>query len=250
MNTNPELEKIIQRIKKLKAHAESAKEIGSIEEAALFAAKMEELMVEYNITMMQVDHAKEFTKDEFAHWQYTEGISYKDSQANFGWRLNLVRVICKYNFCSHVINSGKKQFFVYGHADNVDTVVWLYNYLSIGLMRLAQSEWNRIGKSTGYSSRVVFLKEFLYGAGYGIDSKLEEQRKANQKMNEYSSLILYNKNALVRYIGNKFGSQLGKGRAYGIKPKGHAFKDGYAAGKNYNLGKPVGGSTNNQKQIR
>jgi hypothetical protein len=69
---------IIDRIKKLKAHAESAKAMGSLEEAETFMLKVTELMTEYNVSLFEVDSHQTQEKDKFKNWAYAEWISYDD----------------------------------------------------------------------------------------------------------------------------------------------------------------------------
>ena len=63
---------IIERIKKLKTHAESAKSLGSLEEAEAFMRKVSELMEEYNLTMMEIDQAEIKSGDPYKNWGYAE----------------------------------------------------------------------------------------------------------------------------------------------------------------------------------
>lgn len=91
---------IISRIKKLMRHAESAKKLGSLEEAETFSAKVEELILEYNIELSQVK--LEENEGEFDKWMYSEKLSYKDNQAGQRWRMELIEVLTKHNFCSYI----------------------------------------------------------------------------------------------------------------------------------------------------
>jgi len=163
---------IISHIKKLMRHAESAKQLGSLEEAETFSAKVEELMIEYNIELSQVK--LEENEGEFDKWMYSEKLSYKDNQAEQRWRMELVGVLTRHNFCSFLYNSYSKTFEVYGRMENVDTVVWMYNFLSIGLLRLAQEA--HVGRDLMNQviygdRRYAFLKDWLIGATVGINNK-------------------------------------------------------------------------------
>lgn len=233
-----ERDKIIQRIKKLKAHAESAAQLGSLEEAKAFTEKLEELMIEYNLSMTDVDSAKEATKDEFHNWVYTESISYHESATDYRWRLQLVRVLCKYNFCSFTFNKPNRTFKLYGNADNIDTIVWLYHYLTIGLLRLAQSEFRKKDKIYQKQyGKYQFLKDFLYGAADGIDSKLDEQRRQHAQANSLNALVKVNNDALIRFQKQRIPNvKSAKIQEIKIGPE---YFNGLKAGKNFSIGKPL-----------
>lgn len=229
---------IISRIKKLMRHAESAKQLGSLEEAETFSAKVEELMIEYNIELSQVK--LEENEGEFDKWMYSEKLSYKDNQAGQRWRLHLVEVLCNHNFCNYVWSSYSKTFEVYGRMENVDTVVWMYNFLSIGLLRLAQEahvsrDWE--SKLIYGERRYAFLKDWLVGATVGINNKLTKQKEQSVHSEEIGGLVLYNKEALKKFL------KIDNPKVKTVKSKritvGPAYSDGIEAGENYSINPPL-----------
>jgi len=229
---------IISRIKKLMRHAESAKQLGSLEEAETFSAKVEELMIEYNIELSQVK--LEENEGEFDKWMYSEKVSYKDNQAGQRWRLHLVEVLCEHNFCSYIWNSYSKTFEVYGRMENVDTVVWMYNFLSIGLLRLAQEAHVDRGwesKLIYGERRYAFLKDWLIGATVGLDRKFQRQREESAHADQIGGLVLFNKEALAKFLK----TQDPKVKTVKMKPVyvGPAYENGIKAGENYSINPPL-----------
>lgn len=232
------LDNIIQRIKGLMRHADSAKEMGSLAEAETFTNKVNELLMQYNLEMAQVVATADKQNDQFKNWMYSEDISYKDNQSGQRWRLGLVKVLCNHNLCSYTWNSYRKTFTVYGHMQNVDTVVWLYNYLSIGLLRLAQENHVALpAKTKLLYNRYAFLKDFLMGAIVGIEEKLEAQTLASAQANQIQGLMVINKAALGEYLKKTDPT------VRTVKQKmiyvGSGYNDGVEAGRNYSIGKPL-----------
>jgi hypothetical protein len=232
---------IISRIKKLMRHAESAKKLGSLEEAETFSAKVEELMIEYNIELSQIDLDKDtsYNEHEFDKWQYSEKINYKDNQAGQRWRLDLVAVLSKHNFCNYVFNSGTKTFKIYGQMENVDTVVWMYNFLSIGLYHLAVKLYNIPNFDLDYrkiynNNRYFFLKDWLSGAVQGINNKLQKQKDDSIYSDKITGLVLYNNEALVRFLTST-NKNVKTVNLKAIQIIGPAYEDGIKAGENYNI---------------
>lgn len=235
---------IIQRIKKLKAHAESAEKLGSLEEAQAFASKMKELLDEYNISMIEVDTASEADNDILKDFVYTESISYKHHISS-RWRLDLINVLTRHNYCRYTYNDHLKTFRIYGGFQNVDVVIWMYHYLSIGLIRLAREAWKEVDPDLGYTKH-NFIIQYLVGACVGLGQKFETER-ASASANVLA-VIKYNAAALDKYKEERIG-KLGKGKARRETNWGVASGMGYEAGKNYSIGKPVEAEKNSKKYL-
>jgi hypothetical protein len=248
MSTNTE--NIIQRIKGLMRHADSAKEMGSLAEAETFTNKVNELLLQYNLEMAEVVATADKQNDQFKNWMYSESISYKDNQSGQRWRLSLVETLCDNNLCSYTFKSGMKTFTVYGHMQNVDTVVWLYNYLSIGLLRLAQENHVALPAETKlFYNRYAYLKDFLLGAVRGLGEKMEAQRVASAQANKLTGLMVINKKALGEYL-DKTNPGI-KSVKFKTVEVGSGYRKGLEVGRNYSIGKPLeGNSTPEPKKLK
>ncbi len=239
-------EQIISRIKKLLKHAESAKQLGSLSEAESFAQKATELLLEHNLEMSQINMSED--SDQFEKWIYGESISYKDNQSGQRWRYNLINTLTSHNLCNFTFNTYMKTFRVYGRMENVDIVVWMYNFLSTAMLRIAQESHVKLNEETRrYYNRYAFLKDFLLGAVQGLNDKLEEQRRSQSQ--NITSMILVNKDALEKYI-TKEVPNLKEARKRKVVIVGEAYNDGYEVGKNMSINKPLQSKeTSKSKQI-
>jgi len=231
-------EAIIARIKKLLRHAESAAKLGSQAEAETFSNKVNELLLEYNLEMAQVQSSPD--EDKFATWTYAESISFADNQSGNRWKKALVYALCEYNFCSSTINAYTKTFRVYGQMQNVDTVIWMYNYLSVGLLRLAQEKHMALTPTQKATyNRYAYLKDFLLGAVAGLEQKLEAQRKSHQQANALTGLMIVNKDALNEFV-KKAVPDLKQARKPKIVMVGHGYTSGVKAGMEFQVGGALG----------
>ncbi len=228
---------IINRIKKLFTHADSAKELGSIAEAEVFIKKANQLLLEHNLELHQIPFGVD--EDRFAKWVYGEDISYKDNQAGDRWQLNLITVLTKYNLCSYTYKARRKTFKVYGKLENVDSVVWLFNYLTIGFIRIArEAAFKRTREEKQLIPRNPFLKSFLLGTAAGLKEKYKEQFRELQNQDQLRGLILYNDKALEEFVNIQVPN-IKPGRRLPDFQVNEAYEKGIEIGKNYSINKPL-----------
>lgn len=251
---------IMNRIKHLMRHAESAKELGSLAEAEEFAKKANELLLKYNIEMSEIAMMED--SDEFKNYIYGEEVHYQDNQSGSRWRLDLVSTLCQFNFTSYTYRTGRRYDFdlmksfpdptfrVYGEMSNVEVVVWMYHFLSIGLLRMAQEEHVKLTPQERKKyNRYAFLKDFLIGAVDGIHSKLQTQRDKQMQEAGVYGLVKYNAQQLDKFI--KENAPKLKTVKSKVIMTGSAYGLGYEAGQNYNITKPLapGNKSSNQKKL-
>lgn len=222
---NDKREAIIQRIKKLKLHAESAEKVGSLEEAKIFMAKVHQLMVEYNLSLMEIDSA-DIDDNALRNFSYVESVSYKDG-TYYAYRKNLIKVLCKYNFCQVLLVKRFKEFSVYGNGINVDNVIWQYWYLAIRLKNLALEAYREFRTE----NRFRFISDFLLGAVQGIANALEEERSKN---NSERALVVYNNKLVYRYM-KELGVKFVVRKAHSRTDFGIGAALGFQAGKNLQI---------------
>ena len=234
-------EAIIFRVKKLREHAETKKNTGDIQEAESFAATAARLTLEYNLNEDEINAASaaKDNAERFKNWVYNEPILYRDNQSGNRWKLLLANVISKYNFCSIINFPKEKEFRVYGNMFNVDTVVYMYNFLSVGLLRIAQENHVKLPDiEKKLYNRYAYLKDFLLGAVAGINVKLrDDQLRAAQENNKVTALVLVNKEALDKYKDEVItGTRNTKMKTVKV---GHGYETGYEVGKSYNIVDPL-----------
>lgn len=213
---------IIDKIQKLLAKAESSRSTGNLEEAALFSAKVTELLTVHNLRMGDLD-----TKNE----SDVEGVAADDLgiTRQFGrWTVNLLFLLCKYNFCKTVFHSSVKDIrfnrrgrpvkikdnnynvTLIGQPENIEVVSYLFSVLKSQFERISKAEWKVYLSSirrqildrgysenspiykkpwayTNVSNKAKWLTSFYLGAVNGVRLKLEENQQHAEA--EYGSKI-------------------------------------------------------------
>ena len=120
------LNKILAKLKKLKALYESAKKIESEGEAQAAAAAIQRLLTQYNLSMEEID--EESTDNKILH-EETSGYTYKSIGGC--WESKLTNVLCENNFCKLLLKNGSyKSMIIIGKKENVETVKWMRTFLS------------------------------------------------------------------------------------------------------------------------
>ena len=238
---NQQQQQILARIAKLIAHSKSAEQMGSLEEAATFAAKANDLLLEYNLSMADVNALNEQKADPFANWKYSETISYKDNQSGSKWRYMLMQTLVEHNFCNFTFQRALKQLRVYGDMQNVDVVVWMYHFISMGLLRLAQqAHVNLPPEQKSLINRYAFLKNYLIGAVKGIGDKLEAQRIAQYKSHAGTYALIKTNDIQLKAFVTKTQPDIKS--SSGIKSSttlGFGAAQGYKAGRDFNITQPL-----------
>jgi hypothetical protein len=223
-------ESILDKMKKLLAKAESAKEIGSLAEAEAFMAKVNELLMLHNLSMFDLHkHAAKGT-DEFATWGYSERIVYKENLAGDQWKRLLLNVICKHNLTWSTIRKSDKTLCVYGDMQNVESTVWMFYFLETKLMVLAKQYMNELPKDVRDANcRHYHLKNFLIGAVDGLDTKLKKQTAESN-----NAMVVSNKTALDKFIRAKLPN-IKEAKCMRVEA-GNGYAEGFEAGSNMSLG--------------
>lgn len=160
------IEKVTEKILKLLELAKSPNET----EAKLAAMKAQELMNEYNITVLS-------STEKFEN---KEGVT-----ASYGksYRFRLAKIIAD-NFGVKNYYLNKMTVVFYGHPVNVETAVKVYDYLHNMIHRMADSHQTKVYNATKTATQKGCTKgaynSFVTGFLDGLKQQLDEQCKALQ----------------------------------------------------------------------
>jgi hypothetical protein len=166
MTAIPDLNRIVDRVKKLLALSTST----NPHEAALAAAKAQEILFRHNLSMAMVEaelaegKASSYVKDRF------------DSGGWMDWRRRLLAAVARNNFCRGVSYQGTRDVGIVGEPHNVLVVKHLYAFLVRELMRQAELEAAAQPGLTADDAR-SWKRSFYQGAVRTIAHRLTEQRQ-------------------------------------------------------------------------
>lgn len=239
-----ELEKVTEKIRKLLAKSESAKETGSIQEAEIFALKAQELLLQYNLSQHDINKPEEspiimekIDLNDFEKVAKTEG----------DWILSLFIELSRYNLCKSIIigNRGDNRLYIFGERHNIDIVKYLHDQLRVKIKRLSLEAWKEY---KGLEKRNTFLRGYKKGVVMGIKTKLYDQQQAQMKKYEgMPGLVKVNTEAINKTVAREIGP-LGKSRSRtlsGQEGKEKGYRDGY----NMNINKGISNRASNSQKL-
>ena len=242
-------EEIIERIKKLMRHSKSAEALGSIEEAEAFAKKATELLMEYNLEMIDILKDEANTENEFANWCYSEKVSYKDTQGGNRWKLTLMSHLTHANFSSYTYNRYFKTLRVYGRIQNVEVVVWMYNFITTSMLSIARQHYALLSDAEKiFYPKYRYFPDFLLGAANGIGAKLRAQRAEMTQSDNLHALMVLTEDALQRFVKIE-NPDIKEGRKAKKKFVGPGYSTGFEVGQNYSINKPLADAPEIQKRL-
>lgn len=237
MNTEQQLEKVKDKIEKLFRKAESAGELGSLEEAAIFAAKANEILTKHNLEMADINLETDinscegdrvFVKDEHG-WSKTDS----------DWLIKLYGTICRYNFCKIVIHTmiRGQDCTIIGEPHNIEMVKYVVSHLVPKIKQLRLRRWKEYH---GYEKTNAFKRSYFRGAVMGIELKLREQRLADEvKYDGLPGLVV-----LTNKLIDEKMAELFKNLKYGSRGRGLSGHDGgslgVADGKRMSINRGIG----------
>lgn len=183
----------------LRMDPESGSTQAEIDNAAALAAH---LMWKHNISEETLRaHVK--TEKNTIHYVKAE----YDLAANSQWRRDLLRAVCDNFFCKYVIhNTGQhnnRGVAIVGPQDNIEVVIYLYEYLQSELTKLADAEFEKAQPKKKGQMTPEKLAKIIAKAGYDIDlSQILVTNKRDAKaMNVYAEKLAHGKSWKNSFYG-------------------------------------------------
>lgn len=231
------VEAVKSKVEKLFKKAESAKELGSLEEAATFMAKAQEILMKYNLEKSELNLGDEENspieigqvdlKDSHG-WVKTEG----------QWLFGLFNTVARNNFCK-VVKVGDHQVKIIGEENNMDVVKFMVANIVPKIRELEKKRW---GEYHGPDKRGAFRRAYLAGAVHGIHIKLTEQQATDkEKYSGLQGIIVLQDQLVDEKMAEAFG-RLRKSRSRRLS-SGSGAMQGRRDGKNLKLDPGVKGGS-------
>lgn len=236
---------ILNKARKLQALADNPG--ATVAEAAMAAAKLQELLIKHHIEEQDIP-ANERSKVERRRVDLGKG--------NIrSWRQDLFWAVARNNGCKAVSWTGHNYMDVVGHEASIDTVLYLYTYLKDQILRLAKDAYAAeraaspgiTGNGWGRWHAPTYFRSFCQGALGEVGSRLRAQRKAAVGAVEDKALVPVLDAEVQAKYEEEFPS-LGKAVSRTSTVDASVYRQGAAAAKGINLSDPVGGG--NGKQLR
>lgn len=232
-------ENVIQKIQKLLKLQYGADSIGSIGEAYQAAKMVKKLLMEYNLSMSDIDTSDgENTMKMGKSVEMSSGSKYGNH-----WKFQLLGVIALNNLCQTYKRDNGKMFVV-GTEDNVTIVKEFYDYLIKVFMRLGKEHLEKMELEAGVSYGVTelpeniktkFVRSYLEGVPYGLQQNYDRLKPTSAE----TALVVCHEEAINEYVNNNFEWSEKKTRKRTRKVYGDAFDLGKADGRAVSLNRQI-----------
>lgn len=144
-------DKILNKIKKLLRHSESAKQLDSIEEAQTFLKKALSLATQHNLNIDSID--LEHNEDSIIS-SGKGSVNYGQVKSDGTWDRELIIVLARHNFCDYVFNSYSKTGSLIGQSSNIEVVQYLIEVAKRLIKQASNKAYNAKRKSIIEQTRV------------------------------------------------------------------------------------------------
>lgn len=236
-----EKENVIKKIQKLLKLQYGAEKIGNAGEAFQAARMVQKLLMEYNLSMSDID-----TSDGQDSIKIDKSVD-MSSGSKFGnhWKFELLGVIAQNNLCkAYKRNDGK--MFVVGTEDNVAIVKEFYNYLVKVFLRLGKKHLEKmeLEARSVYGMAVMpenirtkYMRSYLEGVPDGLQENYDNLKPTSAE----TALMVCHNEAINDYINSNFILSNKKTRERAHQLYGNAYNLGRLDGKSVSLNRQISG---------
>ena len=223
---------LVQRLQKVRALTESSVP----GEAAAAAAKLQEILLKYNLEMEDIEEDSPAPDDRYVK----EELELSATSGNMiNWRRMLLSGIARSLMCAAFGYKGTPRMAIVGQAHNIVMVRHFYDYLSSEISRLADATWEKARSRTRERAR-GWKSSFYNGAVDVVVQRLEEKyRQVSNRNSRAQALVLRNERGLDEAVGNL----IGRVRKNTVRQRYSeaGYRGGARAGKLVSLDRPVRG---------
>lgn len=213
-------DKILDTIKKLIKHEESARKIGSTNEAEMFAAKVHELLVKHNLELKDIN-LNEQEKNPVSEILRSFGNMDEKTFQKAGMLINL---LAQTHFCMAVRIMNSHNIRIIGRPENVAVCSEIFSFLFGAMRSLTHKQYAVYRASNGPQSKEKFELGFTFGFCTAIAERLRKQMQTS----EVTAIVLRDESLIKDYL-NKKGTII---KHQNVKAQRFS-NDGYFAGQKY-----------------
>lgn len=183
-----DLDKIIDRVRKLHAKAESCKEIGSIEEAATFAAAVEKMLATHKLTMSQLEIEQEEIEDPISK-SYVDpndwGLGKK--QQRVAWQEFLATGVARAHFCRILVIPGSNKVVFVGRGADREVAIFMWVTLVRKCEELAKAAYAAYWKRTKVQNLEPFQDGYVANFKQGFVRAVNERYQEIERQRQYNA---------------------------------------------------------------
>lgn len=215
-----EIEKVIERVQKLKRMADSAKEVGSLEEADAFMRGMHKTLAFHNLDESVLSLDLKDKKDPLISRWVTQAKNDEVKKGSEQWAINLARAVGQAHFCHGSGTTSQNWIVFYGRKSNVDVCVKMYTYLRDMALRIGTAaylaEEQRLHKVYGSARGAAQFKwNWFEGFSAEVSRRYKEMRERVESDSSMALVLVGVRKEAFEYAKQFFS----KSRSYSSSPK-------------------------------
>lgn len=249
-----QLRNIVDRIRKLYAKAESAKAIGSLQEAEAFASGVQKMLEKYKLDMSDVEFGM-YEEAEPIGEEYVDlerhGAT-KQRKRRVWWIQRLASSVAHAHFCKILVVSGSSNIYFVGRPSDRQVATFVFTTLVRTAEALVKKGYDQAWKEAKDQGSVQFARGFKESFLKGFVDAISE-RYAMDRKERRTRLQAMGGNALVRidnalqkvsdHVNQKYTGKVGATKQ-GTASHNSGYARGQAAGRAANLkGNAMGGGS-------
>ena len=244
-------ERVVDRLKKMLRHAESAKEIGSEEEAQAFAAKIQELLSLHKIELSEVEYRKLDEVDPVVHKLVdfgSAGIPIRKRRIE--WQEELALIVCQAYFCKVIVIGGTSNLYFAGRGLDLEAAEKTFLYLARVARSIAEKQYMKFfhecRKAGNVEAARGFIRSYLVGFTTRLAERYEEERQRIKAEHAASGTALVRLTDALTAVGDYVQRTMKTKKAPFLMGSGIENEHGYKRGRQDAEAIPIG---QNPKQV-
>lgn len=252
-------EKLLDKLAKLKRHADSAREIGNEAEATAFAEMFQRLVMDHKVNVSDIDFEQQEVEEPVdKHYIDYKKYNIQMKKRRIEWIESLAGVVAQAHFCRILVHTGSSRITLVGRKSDAEVAEYVLVTLQRAAEKMAEKAYYKYwfelfevcrycgGAKKGHTANHVFDSSTYKASGFKASwldsfvSRLAQRyREQRQGYSESTALVRVNKaeKAVVEWIEENV-----KGKATALSVNGRwnaeGSRQGRAAADKLDLGNP------------
>lgn len=209
-------EKVITKAAKLKAHMESAKKIGSLQEAEAFASMLQRMLAQHKLEMTDLEYVKMTDADPVSTHRidYTKHKDVKLRKQRIQWIEDLASCVARAFLCRILVHDKSSRITLVGRKADCEMAEYMFVTMQRLVERISHNEWwkaHREKVKRGYTNEEAreelsgFRPAFIQSFVRRISERYDEERAKMRNENAGSTaLVRLDMKPVDDFVAEKF----------------------------------------------
>lgn len=203
MENDKQVKSVLDKIQKLQALQQGAEAIGSLEEAANAAEKIQRLLLKFNLDLEEALKHKKDPGIVQAIFDAADQFGYSPKEGL--WLPPLFTMVGKFFMCRvvHQRGEGKNIYvIIVGRKENIEIAANAINNLVSSIRFFAKKEWLRY-QNYSDQKRGSFIRAYYQGAILGLSDSIRKIKEQRESMARANQEIIIDNTSLPMVLLNK-----------------------------------------------